>query len=110
MWAVGCVLGELHMRAPLFPGKNAVHTLELIFATIGQPSNSVLRRLLPGSANLDMRARFNAGSRHNDNDATPFAELIVGTSGEFIALLIGLCMLDPRSRYNSWRAIEDPSV
>ncbi|KAJ8435523.1 hypothetical protein Cgig2_032110 [Carnegiea gigantea] len=30
IWSVGCVLGEIMTRAPLFPGKDCVHQLRLI--------------------------------------------------------------------------------
>jgi serine/threonine protein kinase len=38
MWSVGCILAELLGRRPLFPGKNFVHQLQLIFDVIGAPS------------------------------------------------------------------------
>ena len=109
MWAVGCVLGELHTRRPLFPGKNAVHTLELIFDAVGHPSDAVLRRLLPGSVNQDMRAHFRAASSSKEYDnSSQFVRLTEGASPELVTLLKGLCALDPRDRFNSWRAFEDP--
>ena len=37
MWSVGCIYAELLGRTPLFPGKNFVHQLELIFDVIGTP-------------------------------------------------------------------------
>ena len=37
MWSVGCILAELIGRKPLFPGKNFVHQLQLIFDVIGSP-------------------------------------------------------------------------
>lgn len=40
MWSVGCVLAELLGRKPLFPGKNFVHQLQLIFGVIGAPKLS----------------------------------------------------------------------
>ena len=108
MWAVGCVLGELHTRRPLFPGKNAVHTLELIFDAVGYPSDTVLRRLLPGSVNQDMRAHFRTASNKNIRNSSHFSRLTSGASTELVTLLNGLCALDPRRRFNSWSAIEDP--
>ena len=39
MWSVGCILAELLGRKPLFPGKNFVHQLQLIFDVIGTPRN-----------------------------------------------------------------------
>lgn len=110
MWAAGCVLGELRLRRPLFPGKNAIHTLELIFAVVGYPSDTVLRRLLPGSGNLDMRAYFRTACHDNNPNTSSFVGLGKGASTEFMALLKGLCAIDPRTRFNSWRAIEDPYI
>ena len=40
MWSIGCIFAELLMRKPLFPGKNFVHQLQLIFDVIGTPSPS----------------------------------------------------------------------
>jgi len=40
MWSVGCILAELLGRRPLFPGKNFVHQLQLIFDVIGAPLNA----------------------------------------------------------------------
>ena len=37
MWSVGCILAELLGRRPLFPGKNFVHQLQLIFEVVGSP-------------------------------------------------------------------------
>lgn len=108
MWAVGCVLGELHTRRPLFPGKNAVDMLELIFDAVGYPSDTVLRRLLPGSVNQDMRAHFRAANKKHNGNTCTLRKFTTGASPELVYLLRGLCAPDPRSRFNSWRAIEDP--
>lgn len=37
MWAVGCIFGELILRAPIFPGKTVRHMLELIVQLTGTP-------------------------------------------------------------------------
>jgi len=38
MWSVGCVLGELLIRAPLFPGTSDIDQLAKIFTIRGSPS------------------------------------------------------------------------
>lgn len=38
VWAVGCILGELFNREPLFQGENYVDQLNVIFSVIGTPS------------------------------------------------------------------------
>lgn len=37
IWAVGCILAELLLRRPLFPGKDSFHQLSLIISIIGCP-------------------------------------------------------------------------
>jgi hypothetical protein len=38
MWSVGCILGELLGRQPMFQGSSTVHQLDLIVKTLGRPS------------------------------------------------------------------------
>lgn len=40
MWSVGCICCEILGRRPLFPGKNFVHQLQLIFDVIGTPAKA----------------------------------------------------------------------
>ena len=40
IWSAGCILGEMLARKPLFPGKNFVHQLSLIFDVIGMPAKA----------------------------------------------------------------------
>ncbi|GBG24484.1 Mitogen-activated protein kinase [Hondaea fermentalgiana] len=40
VWSIGCIFAELLGRTPLFPGKNFVHQLQLIFDVIGTPHSS----------------------------------------------------------------------
>ncbi|KAG5459769.1 MAG: hypothetical protein BJ554DRAFT_8275 [Olpidium bornovanus] len=37
MWAVGCIIAELHLGKPLFPGVDEYHQLELITSALGSP-------------------------------------------------------------------------
>ena len=45
MWSVGCILAELLGRRPLFPGKNFVHQLQLIFDVIGAPDDREVKKV-----------------------------------------------------------------
>ena len=38
MWSVGCILGEMLGRKPLFQGNNHIQQLENIIQVLGQPS------------------------------------------------------------------------
>eukprot|EP01035_Chromulina_nebulosa_P017087 gene17087-22600_t len=43
MWSCGCILGEMLGRNPMFPGKNFIHQLTLIFDVIGSPKQSEIK-------------------------------------------------------------------
>jgi len=43
VWSVGCILGELLGRKPLFEGKNVMHQLRLILDVLGTPSEEDAR-------------------------------------------------------------------
>lgn len=38
VWSIGCILAEMHLREPLFPGKDYRHQLLLIFEVLGAPT------------------------------------------------------------------------
>jgi mitogen-activated protein kinase 15 len=38
MWSVGCILGELLIGRPLFPGKSSLNQIQLILDMIGKPT------------------------------------------------------------------------
>ncbi len=40
IWSCGCIFAELLGRNPIFPGKNFVHQLSLVFDVIGSPKDS----------------------------------------------------------------------
>ncbi|VDK45490.1 unnamed protein product [Anisakis simplex] len=50
VWSVGCILAEMFNNKPLFPAKNYVEHLQLIFATIGSPSEDDLKSVANSSA------------------------------------------------------------
>uniref|UniRef100_A0A915C7A9 Protein kinase domain-containing protein n=1 Tax=Parascaris univalens TaxID=6257 RepID=A0A915C7A9_PARUN len=50
VWSVGCILAEMFNNKPLFPARNYVDHLQLIFATIGSPTESDLKSVLNSSA------------------------------------------------------------
>lgn len=41
MWSVGCLIAELLMRKPLFPGKSEGEQLDLIFQLLGTPTDAI---------------------------------------------------------------------
>ncbi|KAG8084047.1 hypothetical protein GUJ93_ZPchr0010g9337 [Zizania palustris] len=69
VWSVGCILGEIVTRQPLFPGRDYIQQLKLITELIGSPDDSSLGFLrsdnarrymkqLPQYPRQDFRLRF----------------------------------------------------
>jgi serine/threonine protein kinase len=42
MWSIGCILAELFMRKPLFPGDSEVDQLFRVFKVLGTPNDNTL--------------------------------------------------------------------
>ncbi|CAN6566172.1 unnamed protein product [Malus baccata var. baccata] len=55
IWSVGCILGEIMNRKPLFPGKDYVHQLRLITELLGSPDDSSLGFLRSDNARRYVR-------------------------------------------------------
>ena len=56
VWSVGCIFAELLGRTPLFPGKNFMHQLCLIFDVIGTPPEEELAYIRSDQAMRFMRS------------------------------------------------------
>ncbi|KAJ8455697.1 hypothetical protein OPV22_035046 [Ensete ventricosum] len=56
IWSVGCILGEIVTREPLFPGKDYVHQLRLITELIGSPDDLSLGFLRSDNARRYVRS------------------------------------------------------
>lgn len=46
LWSLGCILGEMYLRFPLFPGKNYRSQLLLMFKLLGTPTPDAIEFLL----------------------------------------------------------------
>ena len=45
VWSVGCILAELLVKAPLFPGADQEEQIQMIIDLIGYPTNSELDKV-----------------------------------------------------------------
>ncbi len=42
LWSVGCILGEMYLRTPIFPGRDVLSQIKLIVGALGVPSDDDL--------------------------------------------------------------------
>ena len=98
IWAAGCILGELLVQQPLFPGSSEVDQLHRIIGLLGTPTE----RGWPEGARLLTRIRARVAAR----SAQSFVVAFPSVSGAARDLLSVLLVLNPRQRASAAQALE----
>jgi len=93
MWSVGCIFAELLMRKPILPGKNEFEQIDLIFKTLGTPTEQTW----PGLTKLHyyQMVAQQCGSKPYPNR---FAEKFGHLPARAQELLASLLAMDPAKR------------
>ncbi|KAL5792344.1 hypothetical protein ACOSP7_000938 [Xanthoceras sorbifolium] len=101
IWSVGCILGEIMTRQPLFPGKDYVHQLRLVTELIGSPDESSLGFLRSDNARryVRMLPQF-----PKQNFAVRFPNVSPGA----VDLLEKMLVFDPNRRITVDGALSHP--
>jgi serine/threonine protein kinase len=98
MWACGCILGEMLGRKPLFPGKNFVHQLTLIFDIMGSPQSAEVSHIRNSQARKYLDSQLGKKKK-------PFNTLFPSASVDALALLDNLLIFDPTQRITADQAL-----
>ncbi|KAA0159947.1 hypothetical protein FNF31_04592 [Cafeteria roenbergensis] len=101
VWSVGCILAELLLRRPLFPGDNYLNQLQLIAERLGSPSEDDLHFVTNPNARAFML-------RLPHSDGTPIAEIFPHVRGPCLDLLARMLVFDPASRISVEEALAHP--
>jgi len=91
LWSVGCIFAEMLGRKPLFPGKNFVQQLSLIFDAIGSPSPQQVAHIKNAQARKFLEGQQSKASR-------PFSFYFPEASEEALSLLAALLVFSPAER------------
>ncbi|KAE8230538.1 hypothetical protein CF326_g4459 [Tilletia indica] len=100
MWSVGCILGELLLKEPLFTGKNEADQVVKIFKLLGQPTEAAW----PGYSKLP-------DARLASSVAQPYSALrskFKYCSDSCLDLLKKLLAYDPAQRLSADEALSHP--
>ncbi|KAB1215367.1 Mitogen-activated protein kinase 2 [Morella rubra] len=103
VWSVGCILGEIATREPLFPGKDYVHQLRLITELIGSPDDASLGFLRSDNARRYVRQLPQLRKQH-------FSARFPSMSPGALDLLEKMLIFDPSKRITVEEALSHPYV
>lgn len=93
VWSVGCILAELLGRRPLFPGRNFVNQIQLIFGILGTPNEDFI-----SISHADRIKDFLRNFGHKS--AIPLKEIYPLSHPKAIRLLEKMLKLNPNERIN----------
>ncbi|KAL9245892.1 hypothetical protein vseg_019491 [Gypsophila vaccaria] len=101
MWAVGCILGELLGRKPIFPGKDALDQLKQIIKFVGTQDDSNLGFVTDQRAYGFLKSLpYSAGQS--------LVGLFFGSDPLALDLLRKMLVFDPRMRITVGEALRHP--
>lgn len=98
IWSAGCIMGEMLLGKPLFPGVNHVDQFHVIIDTLGTPPDELLQRVT--SKNVSVPAILLFGSPRSwltarlNNSSYPFQNVNDGTFPASFLLLAPMVSAD----------------
>jgi hypothetical protein len=101
VWGLGCILAEVMMQKPLFPGRNVVHQLELITDLLGTPSPESMAKVENEKAR-----RFLLNMPHKP--PVPLEKHFVGVHPTLVQLLGKMITFDPSERWSAAECLASP--
>jgi len=103
MWAVGCILGEMTIGNPLFPGVSTMDQLDHIVKVTGYPTQEEIRSIRSPFATTMLGSIY-----HTSNKS--FQELFPVLEDDAADLLKNLLQFNPAHRLDTEKALEHPYV
>jgi len=96
MWATGCILAELLLRAPFLPGESDLDQLSRIFQMLGTPTEQTW----PGLTALPDYIQF------KEWPGLPLEQIFTASLEDLLVLLRRLLALNPSERCNASQALK----
>jgi len=103
MWSLGCILAEMLLGQPLFPGTSTINQVERIISAIDPPSASDLE-------SIDAAYGSSLLSRPPTRPRKPLAEILRGAPADAVDLVTRLLVLNPHKRLTAGEALAHPYV
>jgi len=101
MWSVGCILGEMLLGKPIFPGTSTMNQLDRVLEVIGRPSHEDIQEIQSELAANILETLPPTKNR-------PWREVFPNASDEAIDLLKKLLHFNPSKRYTAEQTLRHP--
>lgn len=103
MWSIGCILGEMLLGTPIFPGTSTFNQLERILKYIPQPSKADIDSI-QSHYGPSVIERASSGPKKSLDDLVPH------TTKESLDLLRRLLQFNPNKRITAEESLTHPYV
>ena len=103
MWSVGCIVAELFLRKPLFPGKSQVNQLNLIISLLGNPRDSYIDKIKSDQIKAYVTSLPKQVTRVQFKDRIPMC-----SSPEAMDFIQRMLIWEPNDRLPSGLALAHP--
>ncbi|KAJ7702473.1 hypothetical protein B0H17DRAFT_1327388 [Mycena rosella] len=115
MWSLGCILAELYIGFPIFPGENEQEQLSCIMEVLGIPDKEFVNRssrrnsfsVYPNGA---PRAVINSKGRRRRPGTKTLAQVLRCNDEEFVDFISKCLVWDPERRIKPQAAMRHPFV
>jgi len=99
IWSAGCILAELILGRPLFPGKSHIDQFCVITQLLGSPPDNVIANV----KSLNTLGFIRSLPRR---DRKPLTKMIPNANGKAVLLLERMLQIDPTERCSAGEALE----
>ncbi|XP_056638342.1 mitogen-activated protein kinase 15-like [Diorhabda sublineata] len=105
LWSIGCILAEMSLGKPIFPGTSTVNQVEKIMATIPTPSQEDISQVCISGIGSSMIKNASAVQK------IPLASILgAGVPSDAIDLINRLLVFNPHDRLTAEEALEHAYV
>ncbi|XP_064107490.1 extracellular signal-regulated kinase 2-like [Macrobrachium nipponense] len=104
MWSLGCILGEMLLGKPMFPGSSTLDQIERIMAVITPPSREDMHQISSQYASSLLN------KPHGERTSKPLKDILAGAPSDAIDLVEKLLVFSPDKRLTAEQALKHPFV
>ncbi|KAL4877474.1 mitogen-activated protein kinase mpkC [Aspergillus karnatakaensis] len=101
LWSVGCIVAEMLLGRPLFPGTDHINQFLLITELLGNPPDELINRI----TTKNTRRMVQSLQKHNPR---PLREIFLGAEETAIDLVAKLLDFDPDRRISAEQGLKHP--